>query len=272
MILIVASTKDIAGMNIARHIIDDYGFEKTSKSFQQNPIFLKKMQGREITLVFINEETIWAQYITDHFSPQLLVFVSRHSGVAGIPTLSVHTTGNLTQKAEFGGLPKKISVSPASAMKNAISEMARLREEMSLNYEISYECTHHGPSLDVPTMFAELGSSPEQWKDLKAAEAVAHAAIFAVLNQSKYPAVLGAGGPHYNARFTKLALSNPVAFGHIIPKYAVSQIDAEMVKQCVQRTLEKVDHAVFDWKGMRGADRERLTAALKAFGVPVEKH
>jgi D-tyrosyl-tRNA(Tyr) deacylase len=39
-------------------------------------------------------------------------------------------------------------------------------------------------------MFAELGSSPEQWKDLKAAEAVAHAAMSAVLNQSKYPAVL----------------------------------------------------------------------------------
>jgi len=45
-----------------------------------------------------------------------------------------------------------------------------------------------------------------------------------------------------------------------------------MVKQCVQRTLEKVDHAVFDWKGMRGTDRERLAAALKDLGVPVERH
>jgi len=271
MFLIAVSKKDVAGMNIAGQIINRYGFEKTSESFQQNPLYFRSLQGKEIRLVFLNEETIFAQHITNHFSPQLLVFISKHSGVAGIPTLSVHTPGNLTEKAEFGGLPRRVSVSAASAMKNALSEMARLKEEMSLNYEVSYECTHHGPSLNVPTMFAELGSSPEQWKDMKAAEAVAHAAMSAVLNQSKHPAVLGAGGPHYNARFTKIALSTPVAFGHIIPKYAVPQVDAEMLKQCVQRTLEKVDHAVFDWKGMRGPDRERLATALKEMGVPVEK-
>jgi len=271
MILIVASTKDVASTNIAEKIIDHYEFEKTSESFQQNPLYLKRIKGREIKLAFINEETIWAQYITDHFSPKLLVFVSRHSGIAGIPTLSVHTPGNLTEKVEFGGLPRKISVSPASAMKNALLEMVRLREEMSLNYEISYECTHHGPSLDVPTMFAELGSSTEQWKDSEAAEAVAHAVVFAVSDQSKFPAVLGAGGPHYNARFTKIALSTPVAFGHIIPKYAIPQVDAEMVKMCIQRTFERVDRAVFDWKGMKGPDRERLATALKELGVPVEK-
>jgi D-aminoacyl-tRNA deacylase len=271
MFLIVASKKDVAGMNIAKQIIDSYGFEKTSENFQQNPLYFKNLQGKKIKLVFLNEETIFAQHITDNFSPQLLVFVSRHSGVAGIPTLSVHTPGNLTEKAEFGGLPRKISVSPASAMKNALLEMTRLKEDKSLNYEVSYECTHHGPSLNVPIMFAELGSSPEQWKDLKAAEAVAHAAMAAILNQSKYQAVLGVGGPHYHARFTKIALSTTVAFGHILPKYAVPHVDNEMVQQCVQRTLEKVDHAVFDWKGMRGADRERLAAALEELGVSVEK-
>jgi D-aminoacyl-tRNA deacylase len=271
MFLVVASKKDVAGMNIAKQIIGHYGFEETSESFQRNPLYFKNIQGSEIKLVFLNEETIQAQHITDYFSPQLLVFVSRHSGVAGIPTLSVHTPGNLTEEAEFGGLPRKISISPASAMKNALFEMIRLKEEMRLNYEVSYECTHHGPSLDVPTMFAELGSSPEQWKDLRAAEAVAHAAMAAILNKSKHTAVLGVGGPHYHARFTKIALSTPVAFGHILPKYTIPHVDNEMVKQCVQRTFEKVDRAVFDWKGMRGADRERLAAALKELGVSVEK-
>ena len=115
---------------------------------------------------------------------------------------------------------------------------------MSLNYEVSYECTHHGPSLPVPTMFTELGSSPEQWKDLKAAEVVAHAEI---------------------------ALSTSKAFGHIIPKYATPYVDSEMIKQCVQRTLEKVESAVFDWKGIRGGDRERILTVLKELGIPVEK-
>jgi len=271
MILIVASTSDVASLNIAHKIIGNYDFEKTEASFQQNPMYSKKMRAAEVRLVFINQETIWAQYLTDHFSPQLVVFVSRHSGVAGIPTLSAHTPGNLTEEAKFGGLPRKISVSPAGAMKNALLEMARLREEMPLDYQVSYECTHHGPSLDVPTMFVELGSSPKQWNDLEAAEAVAHAAMAAVSKKSKYSAVLGVGGPHYNEKFTKIALSTNVAFGHIVPKYAVSQVDDEIVRQCVQRTQEKVESAFFDWKGMRGADRERIARALTELNVPVER-
>jgi len=268
MILIVASTKDIASVNIAQKLISLHEFDKTEESFQQNPIYSRRVKGTEVKLVFINEETIWAQYITDHFSPQLLVFVSRHSGVAGIPTLSVHTPGNLGD-AELGGLPKRVSICPASAMKNALLELARIREENNLQYEVSYECTHHGPSLDVPTMFVELGSSLEQWKDLKAAEAVAHAAMAAISKQSKYPTVLGVGGPHYNQRFTKMALTTSKAFGHIIPKYAIPNVDAESVKQCAQRTVEKVEQAVFDWKSMRAMDREKIIAELKELNVSV---
>jgi len=270
MILVVASTKDVASLNIAQKLISLYGFEKTEASFQQNPTYIRRTQNVEVKLVFINEETIWAQYITDHFSPELVVFVSRHSGMAGIPTLSVHTPGNLGD-AELGGFPKRVSICPASAMKNALLELARLRNENNLQYEVSYECTHHGPSLNVPTMFVELGSSLEQWKDLKAAEAVAHAAMAAISKQSKYPTVLGVGGPHYNERFTTIALNTPKAFGHIIAKYAIPTVDAEIVRQCVQRTVEKVETAVFDWKSMRAMDRERLIKALKDLNIQVER-
>jgi D-aminoacyl-tRNA deacylase len=270
MILIVASTKDVASVNIAQKLISQYGFEKTETSFQQNPTYTKRIQDKEVKLVFINEETIWAQHITNHFSPQLVVFVSRHSGVAGIPTLSVHTPGNMGS-AELGGIAKRVSVCPASTMKNALLELARIKVENNLQYEVSYECTHHGPSLDVPTMFVELGSSLDQCKDLKAAEAVAHAAMAAISKESKYSTVLGVGGPHYNERFTRIALTTSKAFGHIIAKYAIPQLDAEMVKQCVQRTVEKVELAIFDWKSMRAMDREKIITALKELNVSVER-
>ena len=93
-----------------------------------------------------------------------------------------------------------------------------------LNYEVSYECTHHGPSLNVPTMFVELGSSPAQWSDLMAAEAVAHSAMTAIANFAAptTSAVLGIGGTHYNQQFTLMALVGEATFGHMIPKYAVS--------------------------------------------------
>jgi D-aminoacyl-tRNA deacylase len=270
-VLIIASQIDVASMNIAQKIIGNYSFKKTAESFQQNPVFVKSIENIEVSLVFVNQETIWAQDITDFFKPQLIIFVSRHSGVAGIPTLSVHTPGNLTSEARFGGKPQKISISPARAMKNALLEMARLKNEKSLEYEVSYECTHHGPSLDVPTMFAELGSSERQWKDLQAAEVVAHAVMAAIKGKASDSAVLGVGGPHYNKRFTEIALSSSKAFGHIIPKYTTPHVDADMILQCVQRTKERVVAAVFDWKGMRGADRERIAEALKKLRVPVEK-
>jgi D-aminoacyl-tRNA deacylase len=167
--------------------------------------------------------------------------------------LSVHTPGNLG-KAELGGLPRSLSISPATAMKECLKTMSQLKDEMHLSYEVSYECTHHGPSLDVPTMFAELGSSTKQWGDKKAAEVVALATMETVSNFGKIEAraALGIGGPHYNMKFTKMALESDVAFGHIIPKYAISYIDSEVVMQCVKKTLEKVEFAVLDWKGIKG--------------------
>jgi len=270
MILIVASTKDVAGMNIAQQILDNYDFEKVEERFHQNPVYSKKLQDSLVKLVFVNEDIVNTQFITQFFSPQLLVFISKHRSVSGFPTLSVHTPGNLS-KAELGGISRTVSVSPASAMRNALLEMANVKEELGLNYQVCYECTHHGPSLDVPAMFVELGSSMKQWKDKRAAEAVARAAMAAVSKRSKYTVVLGVGGPHYNAKFTKIALSKPIAFGHIIPKYAVSLLDADMVRQCVERTVEKVESVILDWKGIKGADKKGLIAILNDVGVSIEK-
>jgi D-aminoacyl-tRNA deacylase len=271
MILTVASTKDVASMNIAQKLIELYKFEKIQTSYHENPIYEKRIEDKAIKLVFINQETIWAQNLTDHFTASLIVFISRHSGVAGIPTLSVHVPGNLGEEAKLGGLPKQISVCPASAMKNALLELARIKEASNLPYEVSYECTHHGPSLNTPTMFVELGSSIEQWKDLKAAEAVAHAAIAAITKETRYPVVLGVGGPHYNERFTRIALTTPKAFGHIISKYAAPTIDATTVRLCVQKTAEKVESAVFDWKSLRSLDRQRIITTLESLKISVEK-
>jgi len=270
MILIVASTKDIASVNIAEKILEHYEFEELSESFRGSPVYLKTAKNSEVRLLLVDEETVYAQFITDFFTPKLLIFVSRHSSASGVPTLSVHTPGNLCT-AELGGISRKVSISPASAMLDALLEMAMLREKMGLDYEVSYECTHHGPSLDVPTMFAELGSTLKQWKDSKAAEAVAHAAMAAASRRSEYPAVLGIGGPHYNYKFTRIALSTKRAFGHIIPKHAIWQADSEMMRQCVERTAEKVESAVLDWKGIKGVDRSKLMATLDEVDLLVER-
>lgn len=273
MILIVTSNKDVASQNITEQILQHYSFEKTTETFQQNPVYEANVGHKKVQVVTLNNESVYAQNITDFFpNSELIIFVSRHSSISGTPTLSVHTPGNLGE-AELGGLPRKVSVSPANAMRDALKAMARLRNEMRLNYEVSYECTHHGPSLDVPTMFVELGSSPKQWNDLKAAEAIAHSTIEAIscFGNSQAKAVMGIGGPHYNNKFTKLALEQEIAFGHIIPKYAFPNIDSTILNQCRERTLEKVEFAVLDWKGIKGEHKPKLIEVLEKIALPSEK-
>jgi len=270
MILLVASKKDEASLNIAKQLIVNHDFRKVPKRFLNNPIYSKEMPNEEVSLIFIDQEPVNSQNLSFPEPVNLLIFISRHKSESGRPTLSVHTPGNLGE-ASLGGLPKKVSTSPASAMKEALMEMKRAQEEMSLEYEVSYECTHHGPSLSVPTMFVELGSSPIQWRDSEAAEAVARGALAAASVEKIYPTVLGIGGPHYSAKFTKKALTTEIAFGHIIPKYAIEKLDEEMLRQCIERTLEPVQKAMLDWKGIKGAHKKNLLNKLLKIGLGFEK-
>jgi D-aminoacyl-tRNA deacylase len=271
--LLVASNKDVASLNIARQILSHYFFEKTAENFQENPMYEANIGNRKVKLVTLNQESIYAQNLAEFFGNlELAVFISRHSSVSGTPTLSVHTPGNLGE-AELGGLPRRVSVSPANAMRDALKAMVQFKDEMQLKYEVSYECTHHGPSLNVPTMFAELGSSPKQWSDLKAAEVVAHATMKAIseFGESQAKAVLGIGGPHYSEKFTRMALESEVTFGHIIPKYAIPYIDVEILRQCVEKTLEKVEFVILDWKGIKGEHKSKLVEMLEEVGIPFKK-
>jgi D-aminoacyl-tRNA deacylase len=273
MILLIASNKDIASLNIKEQILSHYPFNKTAKIFQEKPIYSADINGKKVTLVTLNEESVKAQNLPEKFPhSNLIVFVSRHSSQSGKPTLSVHTPGNFGN-AELGGLPRTVSVSPALAMQNALKALMHYKEKLNLDYEVSFECTHHGPSLNVPAMFVELGSSPVQWSDLRAAEAVAHSAMSAIANFTAptNSAVLGVGGTHYNQRFTLMALVGEAVFGHMIPKYVVSLVDSEMLSQCVEKTLEKVPLTVLDWKGIKSEDKPNLLSALETVGLPFKK-
>jgi len=271
--LIVASKKDVASLNIRKQILDNYNHRETNESFQENPVYTFKINQKDVRLVTLNDESIYAQNLADSFNNlELVVFISRHSSLSGTPTLSVHTPGNLGN-AELGGISRKVSISPANTMRDTLKAMAKFKQAAHIEYQVSYECTHHGPSLNVPAMFAELGSSPAQWSDSNAAEVVARAVVegLATFKLSNAKPVLGIGGPHYNGKFTKMALEIEVAFGHMIPKYAVADADLAMLKHCVEQTMEKVEAVILDWKGIRGENKAPLVQMLREMDVGFEK-
>jgi D-aminoacyl-tRNA deacylase len=272
MILIVHSTRDIAGVNIAQQIHNQIQFTKTNQIYQENPVYTASINNKQVTHVTLKEEAVNAQTLPNNFpNTKLIIFLSRHSSQSGTPTLSVHTPGNIG-KAELGGLQSKVSVAPATAMQTALQTLNRQKHDKHLNYEVSYECTHHGPSLNVPTMFVELGSSETQWRDTNAANAVAQATIQAIAEFGTLkPAVIGIGGTHYNQKFTRMALENKAAFGHMIPKYAIPELNSEILHQCMEKTLEKVEAAILDWKGIRSEDKPNLLTTLKEADLPIKK-
>jgi D-aminoacyl-tRNA deacylase len=83
--------------------------------------------------------------------------------------------------------------------------------------------------------------------------------------------ILGIGGPHYNEKFTKMALEGDIAFGHMIPKYAIAKIDEAILRQCVKRTLEKVEFAILDWKGIKGEDKPNIVNLLNTIRLEFQK-
>ena len=271
MIIIGSSTADTASRNIAKKIIDLYDFKQIDEVFSDHNVLSSKIDSKEVKLVTFDGSIVQDHKISDSYDIELLIFISRHSSRSGIPTLTVHTPGNLGN-AELGGKPRRVSISPANAMRNALIEMECQKNRLKLyEFSVLYESTHHGPSLDVPTMFVEVGSSVTQWDNLVAAEAVAHSAIAAIKSSSNCEGVIGIGGPHYNEKFTRMALREKVAFGHIIPKYAIPYIEEYIITECVKRTVEKVSSVIFDWKGISSSHRRRIADICQQNNIEVIK-
>jgi D-aminoacyl-tRNA deacylase len=275
MILLVSSNKDIASLNIANQILQHCPFKKTVETFQDNPIYTAKINQKSVIFVRLNEESINAQDLPEFFpNVELIIFVSRHSSKSGTPTLTVHTPGNFAD-APFGGLPRTVSVSPAVAMSNALKMLVFFQQKFELTgYEVSYEVTHHGPSLNVPTMFVELGSSKLQWVDIKAANVIACTVISTIENFESKPtqkAIIGIGGTHYNKKFTQMAIDGKAVFGHMVPKHAIVNMDVSMLKHCVERSLEQISEVLLDWKGIKSEDKHSLIAALNDSGLIYRK-
>jgi D-aminoacyl-tRNA deacylase len=275
MILLVSSNKDVASLNIAGQILSCYSFRRVFEEFQGNPVYTACINEKLVTLIRLNDESVDAQDIPELFlDVELVVFISRHSSQSGMPTLTVHPPGNFAD-ADFGGLPRTVSVSPATAMSHALKMLVFFQQKLELSeYDVSFEVTHHGPSLDVPSMFVELGSSMSQWTDHKAAYAIACSVISTIEHFDSKPvqkAVIGIGGTHYNKKFTNMALNGEAFFGHMIPKYAVTHVDVSMLNHCVERSLEQVSEVLLDWRGIKSEDKPDLIAALDTSGVAYRK-
>jgi D-aminoacyl-tRNA deacylase len=222
MKLVVCADKDAASVNITEQLLR-LGDWQPAGEFEGTPA---KRLGDSL-IVTIPVHHLCYDDIDDKVEkalgarPSLVIFASRHKSASNMRTLTIHPIGNFG-KAEMGGRDRTLVPAAPHEMTFALKELAK--RACGLKYQVSLEATHHGPYLQTPTFYIEIGSDEEAWKAMEPGRAIA-GALFEVLT-SDIPQdriAVGVGGGHYVPRITDVAREKRISFGHILPSYAFEE-------------------------------------------------
>jgi len=256
--LIVASKLDKAGINITTQL----------SQFRENPVLTSMKQeskGFDFYLVeneIIHDESLDMEKINQY---DFVIFASKHKSGKGEKALTIHTPGNF-RDAELGGKPGKISMTSALFQKFLFEKLNENVKKFDLrNYKVTLEATHHGPLIEKPCVFIEIGSTENEWKDNRAGFIVAKTISDSIkeFEKNSYREIaIAIGGPHYCPNFNKIQLNSNVAISHVISQYAFP-LTENMVREAIDKTSEEVDFAVLDWKGLGTSEkRDEVTKVL----------
>jgi len=263
MIAIIASARDEASSNIADHLVRIGNWES-----------IGRFGGKEVLrqddriLVWIADEHLYHDNLDLQLKEELglelerVIFLSRHSSESGMRSLTVHPLGNYAD-ADYGGRPRTLVPSAPHLMTSTLRNLKK--EARGLDFSVSYEATHHGPYLSTPTLFVEIGSDQEAWRDLRAGKAIARAVWAA--GTTVDPVAIGIGGGHYAPRISDVALRRRVSFGHIVPTYALRR-DMDSIRLAAEAT-PKASIAYIHRKALKAEERREATRMLADLGLEV---
>ncbi len=252
--LIIASKLDKAGINITTQL----------------------SQFGHFNFYLVDKETIYTENLDmekiSHYD--FVIFASRHKSEKGGKTISIHAPGNF-RKADFGGTDGKVCKTSALFQKQLFEKLdLNLKKFPLRGYQLTLECTHHGPLISKPCVFVEIGATETEWKDRKAAFVVAKAISEIIRDFKKNPyneVAIGIGGPHYCPNFNKIQINTNIAVSHVIPQYAFP-ITEEMIQEAIAGTEEDIDMILLDWKGLGNAEqRQQALDVLKKFYIQTRK-
>jgi D-aminoacyl-tRNA deacylase len=263
MVFLVYSVLDVASTNIAEALKKVVEF-KPADSLCGNIHFTSEIAE----MVELNSSLIGADFLDNCIKTELVVFLSKHSSAKGVASFTTHAEGNWSEEAKFGGQPKSLSVS------SPINMMAMLKAMKKFNttgIPVMYEATHHGPLLNTPSFFVEIGGDEETVKNKGYASIVANSVVAMLSDGDRgYGKVaIGIGGSHYPEKFTKLALEGKYAFAHMMPKYQIGNVD--MLEKAVERADSAVEIAVIEWKSIKAVDRDMVVKRLEELGLDYER-
>lgn len=215
----------------------------------------------------IDDYHIFHENLDKEINADFLLFCSTHKSRGDINSLCLHNIGNWG-KAEFGGKDKTICPVNASIFKTAFIELNKLSKD---KFNVSIEQVHHGPYLETPSMFLEIGSTPKEYQDKERGEIMAKTIVNTLNNYSKeYKSTILFGGQHYNTYANKILLNTDLAISYICAKHSLPDLDEGLFEQMMKKSKEKIDFAILDWKGL-GTEKNKVLDLLKAFNLDYKK-
>jgi D-aminoacyl-tRNA deacylase len=254
-VLIISSSEDPASTNIKNSLLEQTPWNEQG-TFYNTSVYRHTIIP-DLVLVTIPDKKIRHENIDKevenqlHIKPKIAIFLSRHRSKMGEPTLTIHPIGNFGL-AEFGGKPKTLIPTAPRCMAHLLRLIKKNLASTDLAYQVCYEVTHHGPYLEIPTLFVEVGSTEEQWQQKEPAQIIATSLLELLKTYhceedfpKDIPVLLGIGGGHYAPRFTDVVFQKNAAFGHMIPSYQIDAgaIDSAMIQKALQATPDV--HAVY---------------------------
>jgi D-aminoacyl-tRNA deacylase len=256
-IAIVCSKSDKASLNIACNLLDLVTWEDRDgyRSFGQFCLIIHDQQQTGLKDIESKLEDIGLK-------PKMIVFPCRHKAKEEVPWLGGHFTG---ETAPLNGGEKRLSMASPIGL---CSFLHNITKEAPEKFRISAEATHHGPTdLSIPSFFAEIGSSENQWSDPIAGKAVAKSILD--LDMSNLPVFLGVGGGHYVPRQTSLMIEAKIAFGHMFSSYQFETLDTSILEEAKEKS--GATYAYLDRKSFRSENRNKALKMFEEIGLPVLK-
>lgn len=232
MLLVVASAADEASVSIRDRLLEIGGWTEAG-TFDGSPVWRRGDRW----LVTLREHHLYVDDVDRKFAdalavtPDAVVVVSKHRSASGQDSLTAHAVGNWGA-ADFGGRPGALVPAAPGIMTDALRRIAAGAK--GLPYAVTYESTHHGPWLETPTFYVEVGTSAAAYADPRAAKVLAAAVLAA--QDAGDPVAIGVGGGHYMPRVTDVALARRVSFGHLVPSHALDPPDNAALERAIART------------------------------------
>ena len=302
--LIAVNSGDIASYNQAKHLMakfswDDVGLVEGKSAYRYNNV---RMWMFDDGILFEdNIDKRWSNQTGEVVSE--VIFPSRHSAASGKPSLTLHPIGvtHLMKEEEpkFGGR-SGYAPPPSTRLSSWWKMLQKYVEETELSeqFELTLEVTHHGPWLEVPALFIEIGSTERTWHHEGAAELLANIisdgmgfsdgeniGLWDPEDNAGELVLVTLGGGHYAPRANKLASLNGVWLGHMLATYALpfeKPLDENdqpggTWKQSIDSALGATMQAFpngkivcsMDKKAFRGWQRQAIRDHLSSIKVPL---